>query len=316
MRGLDGVVKARSLCFRCKYKCIEFLSSLSLFLQSDNKLEYLVEQAGDMSVDLAGVNENVRVVSKDVSRLREDVTDMRVDIQKVLDNQVVLVALFKEGVADICDRLDALKFQMAQGFESVISTIEDAGAVRVAREFKTKLRLLTLAHDPLVADIINTAENTLQDISEFAKEDADKAIARAEELYAWAETFLPDISQATLNKRAKLELMPYVVAMAYSVRVKLDAQLKSSLLPEAKRKAYLQRACSIVDEFVRVLQSTLVAVTADTSLLEIALDYYQPLAIYATLVASLRGSTRMMLQPEDAPPKEVVFWDDGLSDIR
>ena len=66
-------------------------------LQSENKLEYLVEQAEDMSVDLAGVNDNVRSVSKDMARLREDITGMRQDIQKVLDNQVLLVALFKEG---------------------------------------------------------------------------------------------------------------------------------------------------------------------------------------------------------------------------
>lgn len=286
-------------------------------LQSDSKLEYLKEQAEDMTIDLAGVNENVRAVNKDMSCLRKDVTDMRLDVQKVLDNQVLLVALFKEGASDLCDRLDALKFQMARGFESVISTIKDAGAVRVAREFKTKLRLLTLAHDPLVEDIINSVENTLQDISEFAKEDADKAIARAEELYAWAETFLPDTSQATLSKRAKLELMPYIVAMAYSVRVKLDAQLvRSSLLPEAKRGLYLQRACGLVDEFVRVLRSTLAAVMANTSLLDIALDYYQPLATYITLITSLQSSVHMMLSPQGAPPKKIEFWDDGLSSIR
>ena len=206
---------------------------------------------------------------------------------------------------------------MTQGFESVISTIKDASAVRIGREFKAKLKLLTLAHDPLVEDIIHSSNYSVQGISEFAREDADKAIARAEELYAWAGTFLPDITQATLNRQAKLELMPYIVAMAYAVRVKLDAQLvKSTLLPEAKRSPYLKRACGIVDEFVRVLQAAIMAVTVKTSLLEIALDYHQSLATYVTLISTLRSSTHMMLLPADAPAERVALWDDGLAEIR
>ena len=43
-----------------------------------------------MSVDLADVNRSVHAVGKDVRRVRED-------IQTVLDNQAMLVALFRDG---------------------------------------------------------------------------------------------------------------------------------------------------------------------------------------------------------------------------
>ena len=53
-----------------------------------------------MSVDLkssAGINGTIPTEGRDVSGLREDVASVKQDIQKVLDNQALLVALFKEG---------------------------------------------------------------------------------------------------------------------------------------------------------------------------------------------------------------------------
>ena len=328
--------------------CVGCMSGRSI-KQSDDKLEFLCEQMEDLSVDLADVNANVRAVGKDVSRLREDVESVKKNIETVLENQAMLVALFKEGTArrrrrrrravmvqrtlidtaalslyragaaDICDRLDALKAQVEQGFESVISTIQNADAVRVAREFKAKLNSLTLAYNPLVEDVISFAKHGSQGLSDFAREDADKAEMRADDLYSWAQTFVPTGGgQAALSKHAKMELMPYIVAMAYAVRVKLDAHLvRSCVLSDAKRGAYLQRARKIVDDFVRVLQAALAAVVTNTSLVEIALDCYQPIATYVTLMAALRASVDTMLATERGPgSRKIALWDDGLGGIR
>ena len=48
-----------------------------------------------MPVDSKATGDNA--AAKDIAGLREDVSGMRLDIQKVLDNQALLVALFKEG---------------------------------------------------------------------------------------------------------------------------------------------------------------------------------------------------------------------------
>ena len=208
---------------------------------------------------------------------------------------------------------------MEQGFESVISTIENEKAVRVAREFKAMLNSLTLAYTPLVEDVISLAKQGSQGLSDLAREDAVNAEMRADNLYAWAQTFVPSGGgQATLSKRAKVEQMPYVVAMAYAVRVKLDAHLvRSCVLSGAKRGAYLQRARKIVDDFVRVLQAALAAVVTNTSLVEIALDCYQPIATYVTLMAALRASVDTMLATERGPgSRKIALWDDGLGGIR
>ena len=306
------------------------------FAQSERSIQQLVSSAVE-----------------DDSHVRESVVGIRSAIQKVLDNQALLVALFKEGTApgrrdgwmdgwmdvdifflfrfahwlcarragslDIRDRLGTLRARMDQGFESVIASIKDAEAVWTAREFKAKLKTLTLAYDPLIEDMLSsTGDASDQSLSEFLKDDAHLAIMRADELSAWVDTFLPSAAQeAAMSRRGKLELMPYIVAMAYAVRVKLDAHLvKSSLLPKAKRGAYLQRILAVVDEFVRVLQRALLGVVSDTSLLDIAINCQQPLATYVTLITTLRVTADTMLAPEDAPPKDVALWDDGLADIR
>ena len=322
--------------------CVECMSGRSIdrsIKQSDDKLEFLCEQMEDLSVDLSDVNKSVRAVGKDVESVKRN-------IETVLENQAMLVALFKEGTArrrraavrmqrtligtpalslhragaaDICDRLDALKAQVEQGFESVISTIQNADAVRVAREFKAKLNSLTLAYNPLVEDVISFAKHGSQGLSDFAREDADKAEMRADDLYSWAQTFVPTGGgQAALSKHAKMELMPYIVAMAYAVRVKLDAHLvRSCLLSEVKRGPYLKRAHGIVDDFARVLQAALAAVVTNTSLVEIALDCYQPIATYVTLMAALRASVDTMLATERGPgSRKIALWDDGLGGIR
>ena len=71
-----------------------------------------------------------------------------------------------------------------------------------------------------------------------------------------------------------------------------------------------------MDEFDQVLQSALTAVTAQTTLLQIALDYHQLIATCLTLSVTLRASADMMLEPEAREHKKIVLWNDGLASIR
>ena len=240
-------------------------------------------------------------------------TEKEMDLHSVL---LLPLATYTTGVADISGRLDALQAQMNHGFEQAISTIRDVEATRTAREFRAKLNSITLAYDPLVEEIAGLVEDRNHSLSDFVKEDADKAEMRADDLYSWASAHLPSTSQAALHKRTKLELMPYIVCMAYAVRVKMDAYLvRSRLLPETRRAAYLQRATGIVDNFVRVLGPALIAVMANTSLLDVALDYHLPIATYLMLIMTLRNSAQSMVSPE-TESSQVEPWDDGLSGIR
>lgn len=330
----------------------------------------LLLQSGDTLKDLFNVAEDD--VLADLTRLGGNVTEVRMGIEKVVNNQAILLAQFRKGAVFIqymvfllsllfacspcpCEggcasgrRVAAPKSwhqilyiqvssrrnnahrgrqclrqsgrpqpRFGARFRKCNAALNDADAARVARDLKGKMNSLSLAYGPLVDTFIKSAEHSTQCLSEIAKEDAYMAIMRADDLYAWAETFLPNKSQATLSRWAKLELMPYVVAMAYAVRVKMDAHLvQSKLLSESSEAQYLQRNYAIVDDFISVLQPAIVGLISNTSLLEIALDYHQPLATYVTLIETLRTSAQLMLPLFESTPEKIAVWDDGLSGIR
>ena len=220
------------------------------------------------------------------------------------------------GSTDIYSKLDALHAETDRGFDTVISGIQSEGPVRTARELKDKVDSLIQAHEPLVADIINLAADGSRGMSDYAKEDADKAEARADYLYSWANNYLPETAklaaQVALSKHVELKTMPYIVCMAYAVRVKLDAHLVRS---KDDCAYYYREAADAVEKFVGVVSPALKAVTGDTSLLSIAFVRHYPIAIYATLVRTLRDSARNMGSPK-AASKQIERWDDGLSGIR
>ena len=123
-------------------------------------------------------------------------------------------------------------------------------------------------------------------------------------------------SQTPLSKQAKFEMMPYTVAMAYAVRVKMDANLaKSYLIPETERANYLRRNGGIAESFTLVLHDAIKGLLYNTGLLKVALDYQQPLAAYVTLMGTLPSSARLMRASSSAPEK-IVLWDGGLEAVR
>ncbi|MEM7555704.1 MAG: hypothetical protein AAF378_16705 [Cyanobacteria bacterium P01_A01_bin.84] len=141
----------------------------------------------------------------------------------------------------------------------------------------------------------------------------------ATQLYYWAETFVPSDQKEleNMSKDARFHVMPYLIAMAYAVRVKADAYaVESDTIDNADdRAAYLKRSRKIVDEFIEVLKFTADVLTTNASILDIALDYYLPLSAYLTAITSLRAGTDALLIPT-YKHKIVGAWDDGLSRIR
>ena len=176
-----------------------------------------------------------------------------------------------------------------------------------------------LAYEPLTKKIIKAAEPSYTaPFTSLALRDAAKVEKHAIELYSWARTFLPKdtAKHPAMDKASKLKLVPYVVAMAYAVRIQLDVYyVESSAVNKDDRLEYLERSRTVVERFVDVLQVAMNVTLSDSSLLDVAMDYHLALTTYITLMAALRASVQIMLTPKDAP-KTTALWDDGLAGIR
>ena len=189
---------------------------------------------------------------------------------------------------------------------------------RDVRDFKSKIDALTLAYEPLTKRIVQAAERRPIAFATLAIRDAAKAELHANALYTWARTYVPvDTDVRTeRDKAGKLQLMPYIVAMAYAVRVKLDVYyVESSGVDKTERSEYLERGRNTVEEFVATIKVAVRVTLCDSSLLEVALDYRLALATYMVLMAALRATPQMMLRPDDAA-RTIALWDDGLDTIR
>ena len=211
---------------------------------------------------------------------------------------------------------------ITQDVNTMIAAADADDSARVVRDFKSKLDAATLAYDPLTKRLLTAAKggSSSSSFPGLALRDAAKAEMHANMLYSWARTFVPtDTSgQAGMNmdKAAKLKMVPYIVAMAYAVRIKLDVYyVESSGVVKAERHEYLERSCSTVEEFLKVMQVAMYVTLRNSSLLDVALDYHLALTTYATLTAALRASVQMLLKPRDAP-RTIATWDDGLEQVR
>ena len=199
----------------------------------------------------------------------------------------------------------------------IAAAIRDQNACAV-RDFKSKLDGLTLAYEPLIERLARAAETRSSVFPTPALRDAAKAEMHANALYAWACTFVPTNTdvQTERDKASKLQMMPYIVAMAYAVRAKLDVYyVESSDMDGTERLEHLERCRKIVEEFVATIKVAVRVTLHDSSLLDVALDYPLALTTYMALMAAMRASVQMMLKPSDAP-KAIALWDDGLDTIR
>ena len=230
-------------------------------------------------------------------------------------------------VAHFCRQLRLLESPLSEEMDAMIGDAGSEDSTSVVRDFKSRLDAVTLAYDPLTKRLLTAAESSgggssssSSSSSSFsfpmlAIRDAAKAEMHANMLYSWARTFMPK-AEAAMDKASKLRLMPYVVAMAYAVRVKLDVYyVESSNVNREERLEYLERSRSTVEQFLQVLQTAVRVTLRDSSLLDVALDYHLVLTTYIALMAALRASVQMILKSKDAP-KTIAIWDDGLVGIR
>ena len=219
-------------------------------------------------------------------------------------------------VAQICKHFRQLEGPVSCDIDAVIAAINNDESARSARDFKSRVDSVALTYEPLIKKIIAITKSDAGRFSTLALRDAAKAEIHANMLYSWARTFIPKDPKADMHKAAKLKMMPYVVAMAYAVRVKLDVHyVESSEVSKAERLEYLERSRNIVEQFTEVLEVVIKATLNDSSLIEVALDYHLTLSTYVALMIALRTSAQLALAPGSAP-ETTALWDDGLSQIR
>ena len=221
--------------------------------------------------------------------------------------------------AKTCSYLRLLESSTTEDIEAMIATVDTKDCDQSVREYKSKLGSVAMAYEPLIRRFTNAAESDSHEFPASAAKDAAKVEAQANVLYSWASTFIPrhtGDSRARLSKQAKLEMMPYLVAMAYAVRVKLDVHyVEGGVAAESEKAEYMDRSRSLVDQFNAQLRTAMDMMLQKSSLLDVALDYNLALMTYALLMETLRKSVLIMLAPQN-PPGVIETWDDGLSDIR
>ena len=235
------------------------------------------------------------------------------------------------GLRQLCRHLPLLEAPLTREIKSMIAVEDNELCARSVRDFKSKMDATTLAYEPLAERLIQAAASrgdggdgsSSSKLSNVALRDAAKAEMHANTLYSWARTFIPKLTSSssgggggTISKGAKLHMLPYLVAMAYAVRVKLDVfYVEGSVVNKAERLEYWERSRTVVEQFVSVLQGAVRVTLGDSSLLDVAIDYHLALTTYIVLMATLRKSVQMMLAPHDAP-KAIQLWDDGLAELR
>lgn len=221
-------------------------------------------------------------------------------------------------VDQLLHHLRLLEGPLTPEVDAMIAAADTNVSAQSVRDFKSRIDSVTLAYGPLANKIIKAGEQGGATFTPLALRDAAKVEKHAIELYSWARTFLPKDSaiQAATDKASRIKMVPYVVAMAYAVRIQLDVYyVESSGVDKADRLEYLERSNNVVEQFIEVLKVALKVMLGESSLLEVAMDYHLALTTYVALAVALRVSAQMMMAPQDVP-KTIALWDDGLSGIR
>ena len=105
-----------------------------------------------------------------------------------------------------------------------------------------------------------------------------------------------------MDKATKLKMMPYIVAMAYAVRVKLNVHyVESSGVNRAERLDYLEHRRSAMGHFIENIEVVVRVTLHGSDLLDVALDYHLVLTTYTALIAALPASVTVLLKPKDVP---------------
>ena len=185
----------------------------------------------------------------------------QMSMQKALDCQTFIVSLFTKGaqayaawkgdiaelsmhpstirasglvwladLAEFCRHLRLLEGAISEETDAMIAAAYNEHSARAVRDFKSMVDAVKLTYEPLTERMLKAAKSSASTLPKFALRDAAKAEMHANTLYSWARTFLPKETDnlAGMDKAAKLRMIPYVVSMAYAVRVKLDVHYVES----------------------------------------------------------------------------------------
>ena len=191
---------------------------------------------------------------------------------------------------------------------------------QAAEEFKKKVEDAEFAYDDLIQKIAQATENEGRKLPPGARNSATKAYDHAKKLRYWIWDLMVDSdpSWASLKREDKLLSMPYLIALAYAVRMMVDARMvmNHEIEDEVSRKLKSLDCSRIMNEFLGVARSAIMALVCNLSLLEVAEDYYLPLAAYMKLSIGIKASDPIMPRPEMIAAAREQGWSDGLSDIR
>ena len=227
-----------------------------------------------------------------------------------------LLLLSSADLAELCRCLHLLEGPTTKEVDAMIAAADSEDSPRAARDYRSKVDAVTLAYAPLAERILKATEHDSGVFSRLALRDAAKAEKQAIELYSWARTFIPKNATVARDKAAKIMTVPYLVAMAYAVRVKMDVYfVESSGASKSERLEYLERSRKTAEQFTEALSVAVRVVLNGSSLLDMALDYNLVLTTYITLKAAVQANVQMLLKPKDVP-QTIALWDDGLSGLR
>lgn len=219
---------------------------------------------------------------------------------------VLLEMLHTTGMTQVCSQLEDLQLSVRAGFESVAVSIRNASAKEHARALHTKLEVVMNTYNVVLEAVVPG-----KSYPGYVKDDAKEAKRNARELYAWAKSHL-----SARSKKAKLQNLPYVVAMAFAVRVEMDACIiESEMMARIEDQiSHLERSWKGVEKFMRVVMRQVVEVTMSTSLLEIAYHFRLHVATYMTLMRSFRASMVALSSPHISLD-DICTWDSGPPEV-
>lgn len=224
--------------------------------------------------------------------------------------RLLLMAPFA-GSDEIRGILSTIRREMNSGFQRVISAIHDNRARQVAEEFYAKQETLKKMYNGMIDDIASG-----RPYSSHAKDSARDAQKTAIDFCSWTKAHLLKSDRAELIKN-----FPFIVAMAFSVRVEMDSLIIQSEMEknDKEKEPFMSRIRRSEKELIETLFNQLCGLVKSSSLLEIAFDLHVYVATYITLIKSFRAS--LSLLPSSSSTRQelpcgIHDWDDGLSPLR
>ena len=192
--------------------------------------------------------------------------------------------------------------------------------VQAAKELKKMVEDAESAYDDLIQKIAQATGNEGHELLPGARNCAMRAYDCAKKLRNWIRDLAIDSDPiwANLKREDKLLSMPYIVVLSFAVRIMADACMLMGYESEneASRMPELVECRRIIDEFLGVACTAVTRIVCNSDLLEVALDYYLPLAAYMMLSIGIKATDPIKLGPEMIAAAKKQGLSAELSNIR